>query len=418
MRKSSLPSCLPALLAMALLSACRPGASVPAATAPSAEASAAPHRADRLRVMDWDGYDVPAFFAEFSIAHPSVTVERQEFAGDLAALEAFKAGQIADLVHPCANFFTRWVDAGLLQPVNPALLSHWQDLDPRLVALGRFGGRQYFVPWEWGYDSILVRSDKVAQLPDSWADLWDPAYEGRVTMSDFPEYNHAAAALALGIEDPWDTTEDQNEAISDKLQALVPNLRSLWTSGAEVAEQLAAGEIWLAGNAWPDAYATLRRQGVPVDYIHPKEGRLSWVCGYGISAKAQDPLLAHAYIDAMISRQGMAAAIDELAYGAANPAALPLADQETVALLELDKPELIEQAVFYQPLSGIQLKGMSEAWNRAKATLRKGASASTPGQGISTQAAPLETSTADAPQDDTGVPSEALDNAPQPSETP
>ena len=49
---------------------------------------------------------------------------------------------------------------------------------------------------------------------------------------------------------------------------------------------LAAGDLWMASNAWPDAYAILLDEEVPVEYIEPAEGRLGWVCGYAISSTA------------------------------------------------------------------------------------------------------------------------------------
>ena len=96
-----------------------------------------------------------------------------------------------------------------------------------MAKLGDFDGQQYFVPWDWGYESILVRTDKVDQVPASWADLWNPEYAGRLSVPDSAEVVFVMAALAAGIPDPWNTTPEQDEADqakADRTQAQRPHL--------------------------------------------------------------------------------------------------------------------------------------------------------------------------------------------------
>ena len=338
-------------------------ASVPDAAAPVINRP----DAGSLTVLDWSGYENPDYFADFTAAHPEVQLQHAVMEQDVDGLTKMKSGLEADLVHPCSNYYRMWVDAGLVQPVDTARLSNWKGINAKMADLGRFDGKQYFVPWDWGFDSILVRTDKVDPVPGSWADLWNPAYKGKLSMSDMPDYNHAAAALALGIADPWSTTPEQNAQIKAKMAALQPNILAFWGDGTELAQQISSGDVWVGGNAWPDAYTLLVQEGLPVAYAKPKEGRLSWVCGYGISAKAKDVDLAYAYIDAMIAPKAMAAFIDEFGFGAANFDALPLADAETVARLELDDPKVIDDSIFYAPLTEAQRDAMVAAWDEVKA---------------------------------------------------
>ena len=58
-----------------------------------------------------------------------------------------------------------------MQPIDTSKLTNWASVQPDLASQGQFDGEQYFIPWEWGYGSILVRTDLVEQVPDSWADL-------------------------------------------------------------------------------------------------------------------------------------------------------------------------------------------------------------------------------------------------------
>lgn len=69
----------------------------------------------------------------------------------------------------------------------------------------------------------------------------------------------------------------------------------------------------------------------------------------------------------MIAPKAMAAFIDEFGFGAANFDALPLADAETVARLELDDPKVIDDSIFYAPLTEAQRDAMVAAWDEVKA---------------------------------------------------
>src|SRR3546814_2160781 len=58
----------------------------------------------------------------------------------------------------------------------------------------------------------------------------------------------------------------------------------------------------VAAYAWNGSVKALRDQGVPVAYMTPKEGILTWVCGLTLSSSPiGDEQQAYDFIDAMIS---------------------------------------------------------------------------------------------------------------------
>lgn len=320
----------------------------------------------RLTLLEWSGYELPQFHEPFTQQYPDIEPEYTFFAEDAEAFAKLQGGFQADLVHPCSPWWNLYVSEGMVQPLDTAKLKNWSGVDPKMAAMGQFNGQQYFVPWDWGYESILVRTDKVAQPPTSWADLAKSEYAGHLALWDSGESNHVIAALALGF-DPWNTTAEQDEQIKQWLIDLKPNLLTYWADFSELAQMMASGDVWVASNAWADTYKSLLDDGVAVDYLQPREGRLSWVCGFGISSKAKNPDLAHAYIDAMLAPQSMANFANEYGYGAANRDALPLIDPEIVELFQLDDPVAFDRAVFYQPLTAQQRQKITTMWNEVKA---------------------------------------------------
>jgi spermidine/putrescine-binding protein len=344
----------------------------PAEEAPAEEEAATP--AEPLLLLEWSGYEAseyPQFFVPFTDKYAdnlSDVVDYSFFADDAEAIAKVQTGFGADLIHPCNSWWALYVEHGLLQPIDTSRLSNWSSIHPDLAKMGEFDGQQYFVPWDWGYESILVRNDLVEETPDSWADLWDPQYAGHVALWDSAETNYIIAALALGIEDPWNTTPEQDEQIKQKLIEIKPNLLTYWSDYTEAYDLPAAGDTWLLSNAWQDAYAYLQSDEYDVSYIQPEEGRLGWVCGYALNANADNVDLAYEYLDAAISKESMAALSNEYWYGAANVDAIGLIDEYVVEFMELDQADtLTERTVFYQPLTQEQRQIRTSLWDEVKA---------------------------------------------------
>lgn len=319
-----------------------------------------------LTILDWSGYDVPTFHQAYVDAHPDKLPQYAFFADDAEGFAKANSGFAFDLAHPCLNFWQLYVDNGLVQPIDTSRITNWADIYPKLAGQGQFNGQQYFLPYDWGYESILVRTDKVAEMPDSWADLWDPQYAGHISLFDSGETNHIITALALGF-DPWNTTPEQNEQITQKLMEIKPNLLNYWVDYLEVTQLVASGDVWLAANTWNEAYTTLLDEGVPVEYINPKEGRLGWLCGYGISANTQNLDLAYDFLNALYEPASFATMGNDYSYGVSSQRAQELMDQDLVALMQIGDPEVLNQVVFYKGLTEEQRQIVTERWSAVKA---------------------------------------------------
>ncbi len=53
----------------------------------------------------------------------------------------------------------------MVQPIDTSKLTNWKDVNPALAKPGALGGQQYWIPWDWNFESILVRNDLVKQVP-------------------------------------------------------------------------------------------------------------------------------------------------------------------------------------------------------------------------------------------------------------
>ncbi len=319
-----------------------------------------------LNVFEWSGYELPEFWTQFAEQHPDVTVDFSFFGEDAEAFAKLQTGYVTDLVHPCSGWWQLYVDNELVQPLDLSRLENFDKMPEALTRLGQFNGQQYFIPWEWGYESILVRTDKVQTMPTSWNDLWNPEYAGHVSIYDSGEAQHIVASLVLGY-DAFDTTPEQNEAIVQKLIELKPNLLTYWTDYTEVVQLVASGDVWVVGSAWPDSLLLLQEEGVPVEYITPTEGRIGYVCGFGIPSSAENVDLAYDYINAVTSTEAMTFLVNEYGYGSANLEATAQADQEIVELLEVGDLSMLDSTTFYESVTAERREQLVSDWDRVKA---------------------------------------------------
>ncbi|MBX3002335.1 MAG: extracellular solute-binding protein [Anaerolineales bacterium] len=339
------------LLAAAVLAACGGSAAAPNT---------------QLIVLEWSGYEEPSYWEPFALQHPEIAPEYSFFGEDAEAFSKAQSGFQFDVVHPCGSWWGLYVEAGLVQPLDVSRLSNFDKLFPTLAEHGQFDGKQYFIPWDWAYESITVRTDLVDEVPDSWADLWDPQYAGQVAIFDSGESTFLTAAYALGY-DPYNTTPEQQEAIKQHLIALKPNLLTYWVDYTEINQLLAAGDVAVGANTWNDAWATLADEGYQVEYVNPKEGRISYACGFGISANSTNVDLAYDYINALIDAQSNANMANDFYYGAANMESVPLLDPALVDVFQFDDPAVLASSNFQHPLTQEQRQMMTTIWNEVKA---------------------------------------------------
>ncbi len=89
----------------------------------------------------------------------------------------------------------------MIAPIDTSRLANWDQLDPTMRDLGKVGDQVYFIPWDWGFDSMIVNTDtvKAADIPTNWKDLWDPKYAGRIALEDYAGGTGALAAAACAL---------------------------------------------------------------------------------------------------------------------------------------------------------------------------------------------------------------------------
>jgi len=154
------------------------------------------------------------------------------------------------------------------------------------------------------------------------------------------------AALIAGVKDPFDMTDEEIATVSDMLREQRSLLRFLWSDQTSLMQDLASGEI-VAAYATSDVWAQLVAEGVPVAYMAPKEGVLTWMDLAVLVADSEVPEeQRYTYLDALLSPESGAFAIEAYAFGHANRKSFELADAQTVAGLGMTDPDAVLNSAF------------------------------------------------------------------------
>jgi spermidine/putrescine transport system substrate-binding protein len=302
---------------------------------------------DQATYYTWSGYDVPEFMPAY-VEKYGTTPNLPIFAEEEEAFTKLRSGYQVDVSHPCSGRIRRWRDAGILQPIDASRLSNFGDMFPTLQSInGADEGGQWFVGVDWGNTSVVYRTDLVDVSEDSWTVLWDERYAGKLSMGEDVTDTAIIAALVAGIADPYNMTDEDLAKVKDLLAKQKPLLRFYWSDNTTMEQALATGEL-VASSAWNSSVLTLRNQGLPVKFMSPKEGILTWCCGLVLMKDAPQIDKAHDLIDAMISPEAGQWLITQQGYGHSNSKSFDLVDDATLASLGLprDPTTLLNSGVF------------------------------------------------------------------------
>lgn len=315
---------------------------------------------DHPTVFTWEGWDVPELHQPYLAKHgesPNMAI----FGDEEEAFAKMRAGFKVDLTQPCTYKVPIWKDAGILSPIDTSRLSTWDDIIPSLKTIpGTYDGdNQYFFPTDWGLTSVLYRADLAPEYVDneSWGMLWDPKYKGRLSMADSLIDGVMVAAIYTGAKDPFNMTDDEMAKTRAALKEQLPLMRYYWSSPADIEQALASGEL-VATSAWNSSYAALKKEGLDVRYTSPKEGAMTWVCGFCLMSD-HDPAklnLIYDYLDAYASVESGVFALTEYGYGHGNINAFAKVEQDSPGLLKelgysVDVNETLNAGIFQAPMS-------------------------------------------------------------------
>lgn len=327
-----------------LLAACAKAAPTPSGPSGQSGSAIPPIESEPgdLRVFEWAGYEVPGLWKPYAKEFPDQKPDFVFFSTTDEALGKVRAGFRADVVHPCSAGIQDWVDLGVVQPFDPALLSHLPELSSSMVTAGQVDGKQYFIPLDWGFDAPLYVADKVQPTANSWELLYDERYAGKISWWD-SHYMMIVDGYIQGFQNPWDMSDAELDSVKSRLIERKAVCRNFWSSQSELDADFASGNVDIAF-AWPASWKAAKDNGLNAVYMEPDEGRLAYVCGMMLFADTQNYHHAHEFVNAWMSPQTAVWITNNYAYGHSNTNIdLAKIDPALVEAYSLDDPSILDE---------------------------------------------------------------------------
>jgi spermidine/putrescine transport system substrate-binding protein len=313
--------------------------------------------AETPTVFTWAGYDDPNFYPSY-VKKYGAAPDFAMYADEEEGLQKILAGFQPDVVLPCAYKVARWYEAGVLGEIDTARIGEFGDIFESLrdIPAGVQDGKRVWLPVDWGQTSIVYRTDLAPEYVgnESWSILWDPKYKGRVAMFDSLTDGVVVAGIMAGLADPFDYSSDESLAeVRAKLEELVPQLRYFVPDSTSLEQGLASGEI-VATTGWNESIGRLRKQGLAVKFMEPKEGAMTWVCGVGIAKGTKLPDQAHEIVDALLDPEARAYEMRNFGYGSATKTPYTILSKDELADLGLSpNPEaVLGKGILQSPIKG------------------------------------------------------------------
>jgi spermidine/putrescine transport system substrate-binding protein len=350
--------------------------------------AAAPEASGTIDYLSWEGYDIPDPMAEWKQAN-GVTV-KSTYIGNHDEIQAKikAAGGSYDLITYYQGYEPLYTELDILTeldidkiPNTENLFPVFREADERNLWITE-DGAWTGVPWTWGSIGITWDDAKLPGGLDSWYDLLDPKFKGKVGVINDPNGAFTLTAHILG-KDPAAVPKEEYAEIEDFLRQMVGQAKSVAPSFGDMTTQLVAGDIVACFQGWAYQNALAAGAGNPnVKTKTPKEGAFSFCDLYAIPSTSDNRDTVHAWINEALVPATNAAIAEYLVAAVTVEDAVDLINAETKALYPYDDlalgddtgerlKKLFEAAPFYgMPPSEsdeyVTFSEMSEKWEEIK----------------------------------------------------
>lgn len=227
-----------------------------------------------------DGYFETSSLEDFE-AETGIHVEYLEEVNDntewFAKVQAqLQAGENIgrDLVALTDWMAARFIRLGWVEELDHSKIPNISNLEPSLQSPPFDPERKYTLPWQTGNTAIGYNPELTGRELTSINDIFDPAFEGRVSMLTESRDTLGLVMLGMGIEPETCTMDDIHAAI-DKIQPYVDSGHIRRFTGNDYGSDLVSGDL-AACFAWSGDVVQLQLDNPNLQFLIPEEGLMLW----------------------------------------------------------------------------------------------------------------------------------------------
>ena len=280
-----------------------------------------------------------------------------------------QAGDSYDVLIPSDYMIERLMNGGYLQKLDKSLLPNLDNLADAVVGLDYDPNGDWSVPYFWGSVGLVYNHENVdpaVMEAEGWEILRDTDYAGRIYIYDSERDSFMMAFKALGYSMNTDDPDEINDAY-EWLREMNNTMSPIYVTD-EVIDSMINGYNDIAVVYSGDATVILD-ENEDMSFFMPNEGTNIWCDAMVIPANAENPKLAHEFINYVLTYEASFDGSETVGY--ASPNAEVLEEMST-------QEDLYAENEAYYPRSDYELDEMfhdnvtlqrelSKLWIRVKA---------------------------------------------------
>ncbi|MCD7867455.1 MAG: extracellular solute-binding protein [Clostridiales bacterium] len=265
--------------------------------------SSLPYEGQTLRVYNWGEYTGENIISNFE-AYTGATVIMETFESNEQMYIKVANGESYDILVPSDYMIQRLISEGLLQKLDPSLLTCMEDLSEDVLNLSYDPDNEYSIPYFWGnvgivYDTTVVDPEDLEE--QGFNIFLNEKYKGEIYLYDSERDSFMMALKALGYSMNTDNEEELQEAYEWLVTCVETMDPEIVTD--EIIDNMAQGRKALgliySGDA---AYVMLENENM--EFYMPETGTNLWSDAMVIPANAANVELAHEFINYVSSYEG------------------------------------------------------------------------------------------------------------------
>ena len=180
-----------------------------------------------------------------------------------------------DIVAPTFWMAARWIQLGWAQKINMANIPNSKNLRDDLANPSWDAKNEYQMPWQTGIAGIAYNAKTTGRELKSVADLFDPAFKGKIGM--LTEMRDTLGLVLMSEGKSLDNIKTFDDAASafDKIEKAKKDGQIRAFTGNDYTDDLSSGNF-AACVAWSGDVLQLSKDNPDVKFYVPEEGGTSW----------------------------------------------------------------------------------------------------------------------------------------------
>lgn len=247
-----------------------------------------------------------------------VSVIMENFDSNEMMYTKLQAGDSYDVLIPSDYMIERLIKGNYLQPLDHSLLTNMDNLADAVKNMDYDPDNTWSVPYFWGSVGLVYNTENVdpeVMEAEGWDVLRDTDYAGRIYIYDSERDSFMMAFKALGYSMNTDDP-DEIQAAYEWLREMNQTMSPVYVTD-EVIDSMIGGYKDIAVVYSGDATVILD-ENEDMGFFMPNEGTNIWCDAMVIPANAENPLLAHEFINYFLTYEASFDNSEAVGYASPN----------------------------------------------------------------------------------------------------